>query len=133
MNDRGRVPNLRERNVLYMHVEASEMHGARSTGWFKYFNRLSTNGQEVKNQDNRARGSWAYPMVVALQLLCWIGVLVLAPLPEQAAPLWPLLPLLGCSLRCPETAGAWRDELRQCKPLPLPLPQPACNLTHCSL
>jgi hypothetical protein len=42
-------------------------------------------------------------MVVALQLLCWIGVLVLAPLPEQAAPLWPLPPLLGCSLRCPET------------------------------
>ena len=33
--------------------------------------------------------------------------------------LWTLPPLFGCSLRCLETLlRAWRDELKQCKPLP---------------
>ena len=33
--------------------------------------------------------------------------------------LWPLPQLFGCSLRCLETLlRAWRDELKQCKPLP---------------
>ncbi|KAG2559727.1 hypothetical protein PVAP13_8KG039201 [Panicum virgatum] len=82
-----------------------------------------------KNQDKRASlGSWAYP-IVAQQLLCWIGVLVLAPLP--AAAVTPASPLASAAITwlqpAPLPLRAWRDELRQCKPLQ---PASACLQSH---